>query len=122
MAGQAPEAEAAVDLWGSGPLTAEDSANNGKTEAVRTDPSAEGVEADDELRNASQPEFAFPEETGASDDAETTAVREAARAEVDLDAGPDEDSGPPNATVNRADVRGRNSPDGAKPEGGIIPI
>ena len=29
---------------------------------------------------------------------------------------------PPGATANRADMRGRNSPDGAKPEGGMIRI
>ena len=120
--GQAPEAEAAVDLWESDSPTVEDGANDGKTEAVRTDPSAEGVEAADELRNASQPEFAFPEETGASDDAGMTAVREGARTGVNLDTGPDGDGGPPSATANRTDMRGRNSPDGAKPEGGIIPI
>ena len=108
---RAPEAEAAVDLWESEPL-AED------TEIMWTDPNAEGLEADAEPLEATQPGLSFAEDV----DAGEGGVGGATRTEVDLDVGPDEDSKPPGATANRTDTQGRKSPDGAKPKGRMIRI
>ena len=142
---QAPEAEAAVDLWESDPLAGAEverdmtrkerdrsavsrsglalspsvsDANEGKMEIVRTDPDAERLEADAEPLEATQPEPLFAEDA----DADGRVVGGAARADVDLDIGPDEDGKPPRATANRTDMRGRNGSAGARPEGGMIPI
>ena len=41
---------------------------------------------------------------------------------VESDAGLDDGGRPPGATADREDMRGRKSPDGAKPEGGMIRI
>ena len=111
---QAPEAEAEVDLWESEPL-AED------TEIVRTDPNAERLEAADEPQGASQPEPAFPEETGASEGVETMAVREAARTDVDPDSGPGDNGRPPGAIGNQPKAK-NGAVGGAKPEGRMIRI
>ena len=133
---QAPEAEAAVDLWeldppppgngnpasasrsGSAPSAVESGTNEGKAEVVRTDPNAERLEADAEPRNASQPELLFAEDA----DADGRVVGGAARTDVESGAGPDDGGRPPGATMNREDMRGGKSPDGAKPEGGMIRI
>ncbi len=108
---QAPEAEAEVDLWESEPLA-------GDAEIMRTDPNAEGLEADAEPLEATQPGLSFAEDAGA----DGTVVGRAARTDVDLDAGPNDDGRPPGTTENRADMRGRKSPDGAKPKGRMIRI
>ena len=121
---QMPEAEAAVDLWELDPPLLR---NGHPDSASRPSPSPPAVESGanegkmevaDEPRNASQPEPSFAEDA----DAGGGAVRETARTEADLDVGPDEDGRPPGETANRADMRGRNSLDGARPEGGMIPI
>ena len=132
--GQAPEAE--VDLWeldlpppGNGnPASAsrpgaaapaiQSGANEEKLIPVQTNPGAERSEAADEPRDAIQPELLFAEDA----DTDGRVVEGASRTGVDPGAEPDEDGGPPGATANRTDMRGRNSPDSAKPEGGIIPI
>ena len=77
-----------------------------------------GWKADAEPLEATQPGLSFAEDA----DTDGRVVGGAARTEVDLDAGPDEDSKPPGATANRTDTQGRQSPDGAKPEGGMIRI
>ncbi len=106
-----PEAEAAVDLWEHDPLA-------GDAEIMRTDPNAEGLEADAEPLEATQPGLSFAEDAGA----DGTVVGRAARTDVDLDAGPNDDGRPPGAPANRTDTQGRQSPDGAKPEGRMIRI
>ena len=108
---QASEAEAAVDLWESEPL-AEDA------EIMWTDPNAERLEAAAERQGASQPGLSFAEDA----DTDGRVVGGAARTDVDLDAGPNDDGRPPGTTANREDMRGRKSPDGAKPEDGMIRI
>ena len=144
-AGWAPEAEAAVDLWEFDPLagagverdmarkersrsavsrsgpasSAVTSDMNGeKAEVMRTDPSAEGPEADDEPRDATRPGLSFAEDA----DTDGRVVGGAVRTEADLDTGPDEDGNPPSAPANRTDTQGRNSPADAEPEGGMIRI
>ncbi len=121
---QAPEAEAAVDLWESDPLLpgngnpASASRPSPSPPAVESGANAERSEAADEPQDISQPEPSFAEDT----DAGGGTVGETARTEADPDIGPDEDGRPPGASASRADMRGRNNPDGARPEGGMIPI
>ena len=76
------------------------------------------MEADAEPLEATQPAPLFTENA----DADGRVVGGAARTDVDLDVGPDEDGKPPRATANRTDMRGRKNPDGTRPEGGMIPI
>ena len=87
-------------------------------EVVRTDPNVERSKTTTEPLEATRPELLIAEDA----DADRRGVGGAARTDVDHDAGPDDGSRPPAATVNRADMRGGNGPDGAKPEGGMIRI
>ena len=142
---QASEAEAEVDLWESEPLSRAEverdmtrkgrdrsavsrsglalspsvsDANEENAEVGRTDPSAEGSEAAAEQQGASQPELLFAEDV----DADGRVVGGATRTGVYPGTEPDGDGKPPGATANRADMRGKQSPDGARPEGGMIRI
>ena len=141
---QAPEAEAAVDLWEHDPLagagverdmarkerdrsavsrsglalsTSVSDADEENVEVVQTDPNAERLEATDEPRNASQSELLFAEDT----DADGRGVGGATRTEIDLETGPDEDGKPPGAIGNQPKAKD-GAVDGAKPEGGMIRI
>ncbi len=132
---QAPEAEAAVDLWeldlpppgngnpdsasraGAAPPATEAGASEEKVSAVRTNPDAERSEATDKPRDTSQPDPLFAEDAGA----DGRVVEGAARTEVDLDTGPDEDGRSPGAIGNRPKAKDE-AVDGGKPENGPIRI
>ena len=112
--GQTLEAEAAIDLWELDPPPP----GNGNQVFHPDGAGARGNAGQPPGANALSPEPSFTEDAGAGEGA----VGETVRTGVDPDSGPDEDGRPPGATANRADMRGRNSPAGARPEGGMIPI